>query len=268
MLSLLQLHRDTPPVTAPGRPYSRIVVAVESSEASARAVSLAISLARGDARVELIFAHVIDAPLLRSLADPVGDDYERSVNVARTEALGLLDRCMDAAAKSQVFARSCLRYGTPAIEVARLARGFSADLVAVGNRHRDRVHRFLNGSIHDDIVRASGVPVLVAAANESGPADFRNGCVLAEPADGSESSAVLRVASAIASAYRAKLVSLPATKSAQARTKTVSMAFRDLHPALFVIGATSQHHWRDRFFPNFVERTLQTVTIPILIVRA
>jgi hypothetical protein len=112
------------------------------------------------------------------------------------------------------------------------------------------------------------VPVLVAAVNDSEPLELRNGCVLAEPADASETSAVVRAASAIASAYRAKLVCLPAAKSTRARTSTVDMAIRELHPSLLVIGATPVQHWRDIFFPNAVERTLQTVATPILIVPA
>lgn len=266
MPSLLCLHQTMPPVRTPRPPFSRIVVAVDSSEASERALSLAISLARGDTRVELVFCHVIDVPRMVARADYLTDDYEVSLETARREALGLLDRCLAAAEKADVFGRSCLRYGAPADEVTTLAAVFAADLIVIGRSCHDRIHRILNGSVPDDIVRTSALPVLVAGATGSEPV-LHDGCVLAELADGSELSAPLRTASALASAYGAELMCLPEMKSARARSEAVEAAIRDLHPALFVIGAPSKQRWYGRFLPNAVERTLQMVSAPVLVVR-
>ena len=267
MSSLLCLHRDMPPARAPRRPFSRIVVAVDSSEASERALSLAISLARGDTRVELVFCHVIDVPRMMARADHLTDDYGLSLETARREARGLLDRCIAAAEKADVLGRQYVRYGAPASEVTMLAGMLGADLIMIGRRRHDRIHRILNGSVAGDIVRTSGLPVLVAGANGSESPALHGGCVLAELADESELSAPVKSASAVASAYGADLVCLSGAKNSRARSEAVEHAIGELQPALFVVGAMSQQRWRDRFLPNIVERTLQMVSAPVLVVR-
>jgi nucleotide-binding universal stress UspA family protein len=267
MRSVLNYHRNMPSVRAPRRPFSRIVVAVDTSEASERAVSLAISLARGDTRVDLVFCHAIDVPRMMARADHLAGDYGLSLETARREARELLDRCIIAAEKADVFGRQYVRYGAPASEVTMLAGVLAADLIVIGRRRHDPIHRILNGSVADDIVRTSSLPVLVAGANGSEPPALHGGFVLAELADESELSAPVKSASAVASAYGADLVCLSGAKSSRARSEAVERAIRELQPALFVIGATSQQRWRDRFLPNMLKRMLQMVSAPVLVVR-
>jgi nucleotide-binding universal stress UspA family protein len=147
------------------RPFSRLIVAVDGSAAADRAVQLAIALAGGDAQAELIFAHVIDVARMVARADHQANDYELAFEAAREEARHVLDRCTAAAANAGIFSRTCLRYGRPATEVAALADVFAADLILVGNHHRSRIHRLLNGSVSDGVVRSAGVPVLVVSTS-------------------------------------------------------------------------------------------------------
>jgi nucleotide-binding universal stress UspA family protein len=253
-------------VRAPQRPFSRIVVAVDSSAASERAVRLAVAVASGDARSELIFCHVIDIPWMLARADHGAEDYEIALETAQNEARRLLDRCIAAAAKGGVFGRSCLRYGKPADEVAKLADAFAADLVVVGNRPSGRLHRILNGSVRDEIVRMSALPVLVAERSKFDSAELREECVLAELADAAASKAVLRAASAFASGYRLELVCLPGAKGLRARSRAIELAVVEFQPALLVIGAPSKRNLRDRVLPTIVERTLEAVNAPVLVV--
>jgi nucleotide-binding universal stress UspA family protein len=161
MASLLHLQREDRSVHAP-RPFTRIVVAVDSSSASERAVQLALSLGRIDARTEVVFAHVIDVPRLIAGVDRMGNDYELALQAARDQAQDVLDRCLAAAEDARIFGRSCIRYGKPAAEVVTLARVFGADLIVCGTGPGTRIQRFLNGSVRDEIVRTASVPVLVA----------------------------------------------------------------------------------------------------------
>jgi len=142
--------------------FSRIVVAVDSSAASERAVQLALSLAGRDTRSEVVFAHVIDVPRMIARADPLANDYDLALDAARDQARDVLDRCSAEAGRAGISCRSSIRYGKPADEVVALARVFGADLIVVGNGSATRVHRFLNGSVRDEIVRSASVPVLVA----------------------------------------------------------------------------------------------------------
>lgn len=211
MTQVLRLHRNVPPVETLPKPSARtfVVVAVDSSPASERAVRLAIDIARGDENFELIFCHVVDVQRMIAQADGLGD-YELAYDVASDNARRLLDSCLAAAADAGVFGRSCLRYGKPAYEIMTLAGLFSTDFVVIGNRPSSRAHRFLNGSVRDEIVRTSSLPVLVASAKEADSAELGSAWVV---------------------------VSAPTAS------------------------------WRDRVFPNAVERTLQTENAPVLVVR-
>jgi nucleotide-binding universal stress UspA family protein len=161
MASILRLRQEDRLVSKP-RTFSRIVVAVDSSAASERAVELALSLAAGGDHTEVIFAHVIDVPRMIARADPLANDYDLALEAARDRARDLLDRCLADAERAGIFGRTCVRYGKPAAEVVTLARVFGADLIIVGNGPATRVQRFLNGSVRDEIVRTANVPVLVA----------------------------------------------------------------------------------------------------------
>lgn len=127
---------------------------------------LAISLAAGDVRTELVFCHVIDIPRMLARADHLAEDYEIALEAAQSEARSLLAGCVAAAGDARVYARACVRYGKPASEIATLADVYAADLIVVGSRPSGKWHRFLNGSVRDEIVRDSDIPVLVAEKSE------------------------------------------------------------------------------------------------------
>jgi nucleotide-binding universal stress UspA family protein len=148
-------------VRAHRHPISCVVVAVDPSTPSERAVQLALSVEREDARTEFVFCHVIDIPRMLARAERVAEDYEVALSVAREQAQTLLDLCLAFAENAGVFGRSCIRYGKPAAEIVSVAELFSADLIVVGNRRRPWVRRVLRGSVPDEIVRMSDVPVLI-----------------------------------------------------------------------------------------------------------
>jgi nucleotide-binding universal stress UspA family protein len=254
MSSRATLRRKDHFIRARRRPFSRIVVGVDSSPASERAARLAVSLARGDAHIELVFCHAIDIPRMLARADRFADDYALALEIARDEARCLLDRCVALARQAGIHGLSCIRYGRPATEVVTLADVFAADLVVIGNRPSGRMHRFLCGSIRDEMVRACSTPILVADADPSRPSEFRPGSILARLADPPASPAALRLAAKIATAYDGKVV-----------FSTGPAAAED-GPGMIVIGAARKRGVRDLFVPDAVERALQSADVPVLVV--
>jgi nucleotide-binding universal stress UspA family protein len=140
-----------------------VIVAVDPSTASERAVTSALSVLRSDLRSEFVFCHVIDVPRMLAHADRYADDYEVALDAARAEGRLLLDHCVGLAERAGVSARSCLRYGKPATEIVALADACVANLIVVGNHLSGRLHRVFCEPVPDEIVRTSGIPVLVVA---------------------------------------------------------------------------------------------------------
>ena len=144
------------PGTAP-RPRS-IVAAVDFTEAGARAVDTALSLA-GAGTVTLV--HVVrgvsPASVPRHTLRPGTAEYQRWLIVDAWRRLQALAR-RSAGEGSRIRLRVIA--GHPHEEVARLADGIGADLIVVGASARGRLGRAVFGSTAVRVVRAAGCPVL------------------------------------------------------------------------------------------------------------
>jgi nucleotide-binding universal stress UspA family protein len=138
--------------------YKRILVPVDGSETSTKALVAALQLAReGGGRVRLM--HELDA-----MAFLTG--YEYSVDlltVAREFAQKVLDDGLAMAQSAGVPADSKLLDvpgGRLGEVVAEEARSWEADLVVVGTHGRRGVGRVLLGSGAEEVLRMAPVPVL------------------------------------------------------------------------------------------------------------
>jgi nucleotide-binding universal stress UspA family protein len=238
-------------IRAERRPFSRIVVGVDSGAASQSAARLAISLACGDRHAELIFCHAIDIPRMLAHADRFADDYPVAFDAARDAARALLDCCRALAQRAGVDAHARLRYGSPVSEVPALAVALAADLIVIGNRPSPKVHRILNGSVRDELVRSATLPILVADPSPSNTSEFRPDCILATLADPLALPAALRLARRVAKAYRTRMVMC----SGADRGRAIEPSVAAHHPGLIVMSPGKA-----------VERVLQSADAPILIV--
>lgn len=145
--------------------YKRILVPVDGSPTSNKALTAALQLAReagGCVRV----VHAFD-----DLAFLTGYEFDGSVlRAARAEADKVLAAAQDIAASAGVPADSKLletrgrRLGDA---VADEARAWEADLVVVGTHGRRGVGRVLLGSGAEQVIRMAPVPVLAVRGSEA-----------------------------------------------------------------------------------------------------
>ena len=146
--------------------YKRILVAVDGSDTSNKALVAALQLAReADARVRLL--QVFDALDYLSGFETSGD----LLQVAHGYAQKVLD---DAQAIAQAAG---VRVDTRLVDsmgerlgavVADEAAAWEADLVVVGTHGRRGVGRVLLGSGAEQVIRLSPVPVLSVLGSEEG----------------------------------------------------------------------------------------------------
>lgn len=144
--------------------FKRILVPVDGSQTSNKALATALGLAREcGAVVRLV--HAIDDLALIS-----GYDYSVDLlSVARNQAHGLLADAMAIARSSGVQSDSVLaeipdvRLGET---VAIQAREWEADLIVLGTHGRKGLGRVLMGSGAEQVIRTAPVPVLVVRGEE------------------------------------------------------------------------------------------------------
>jgi nucleotide-binding universal stress UspA family protein len=145
--------------------YKRILVAVDGSPTSNKALVAALQLAREQAgRVRLV--HAIDETAYLQAYDYAGD----LIRLAREYAAKVLADGQAMAQSAGVEADTRLvdapgqRLGD---SVAEAARNWAAELIVVGTHGRRGIGRALLGSGAESVVRNAPVPVLVVRGEAS-----------------------------------------------------------------------------------------------------
>jgi nucleotide-binding universal stress UspA family protein len=145
---------DPETVRDPVQAIHRILLATDLSPASDGAAKHALQLAR-DLRAELLIVSVIDptSPLPGPAAARM--DQRRAAREAAAQALVVRGR------RDGVRVRFLVWEGDPGPAIVEVAEAERADLVVVGSRGRNRVERFVLGSVSDHVIRHAGSPVLI-----------------------------------------------------------------------------------------------------------
>ncbi|MDB5900549.1 MAG: UspA domain protein [Ramlibacter sp.] len=139
--------------------YKRILVPVDGSETSNKALLVALELAAlKGGQVRLV--HALD-----ELAHVAGYPYSAQLrSVVRDAGLQILQRALAIADAAEVSAETCLLESAGGSRlgemVAQEARQWAADLIVVGTHGRRGVTRALLGSGAEQVIRLAPVPVL------------------------------------------------------------------------------------------------------------
>ncbi|MEJ2107385.1 MAG: universal stress protein [Acidiferrobacteraceae bacterium] len=150
--------------------YSRILVAIDESPASGRALDHAIGLAKSlSATLRII--HVVDMGLL-SLGPELAVNIDAITAARRASADKLLAAGLERARDAGIDAGTQrLETATPTQHVAAViveeAGQWPADLVVVGAHGRRGVERMLLGSVAEGVARRCTLPVLLVQQPET-----------------------------------------------------------------------------------------------------
>ena len=143
--------------------YKRIMVAVDGSKTSNRALNEAVKLAK-DQRAIIRLIHVVDEmPAYMGEVPYSIDDYRKSMRGGGRKVLAA------AAAKAKA---GRVRFDTKLTVIAGLspriweamnkeAKRWHADLFVIGTHGRRGFDRFILGSVAEGMIRLAGTPVLV-----------------------------------------------------------------------------------------------------------
>ena len=142
---------------------ARILVTVDGSDASTRAVELAAELAAAT-QAELVALHVIrDLPLPPELREMVaaGEITESRQEILENSARIMLERAEAKAAEVGVEAvRSVVENGDPGTRIVAWAADNGADLIVMGSRGLGQVEGMLLGSVSRKVCNISPVNCL------------------------------------------------------------------------------------------------------------
>lgn len=142
--------------------FRRILAAIDGSSISRHALREAVLLAK-DQHACLRIVQVVDlAPLYE--AEASGIDVSVAEQALLREAESELAKAADVARHAGVASETALLpiYGSGIGEaIVADARGWPADLIALGTHGRHGIQRMILGSVADSVARSSPVPVLL-----------------------------------------------------------------------------------------------------------
>jgi nucleotide-binding universal stress UspA family protein len=153
--------------------FQTILVAVDGTRQSSRALSSAIALAKNqDATLHIV--HVIDELVMVSIVDPTGVGVAEYVK-KMLESLGRAGQKIIADAEraarrelSNVHAEMVSSRGkTVADVILRRAKRAGAELIVLGTHGRRGIGRLLMGSDAESVVREATVPVLLVRSPDT-----------------------------------------------------------------------------------------------------
>lgn len=142
--------------------YQRILVPVDGSATSGRALQEAIKLAAGDTRLRLV--HVIEEVYPLDIEGYAYIDHVALQEAVRHTGERVLAQAAEEAQRLKVAAETVLlEAGSERVAdvIDGAARDWPADLIVIGTHGRSGLSRLLLGSVAEGVARGTSVPVLL-----------------------------------------------------------------------------------------------------------
>ena len=137
----------------------RIVVGLDGSPESAKALPLAAELARG-LRERLLLSYAMPAAAVSGLEVPAALAAEWS-RIIRDHGATVLEDAAEGANLDGLQVEQRLLHGPPASALRHEGRREHTDLIVVGHRQRDAVERAFSSSVAEQLAQTCNRPVLI-----------------------------------------------------------------------------------------------------------
>jgi nucleotide-binding universal stress UspA family protein len=152
--------------------FERIVIALDGSPASERAVAPALALGALTVAPRYTLVRVVEPPLPPTMT-PVGL-YPPDVAVPTPQELSAAAKEYLESVADRIRARGYsvdtrVLIGSTAQQIVQLAERYRSQLIAVGTRGAKGLDRLVLGSVADKVVRSAKQPVLVAPMERATP---------------------------------------------------------------------------------------------------
>jgi nucleotide-binding universal stress UspA family protein len=150
--------------------FKRILVAIDGSETSERALRAGVALAKAH-RARLRLVHVVDELAAKIAMPSTPADYWRAVRKAGALVLegaraGAAQEGIEPETKlAEIRTFGSLVRRVPDLIVAD-ARRWKADLIVIGTHGRRGLSKLLLGSVADGVMRTAGASVLLVRGTE------------------------------------------------------------------------------------------------------
>jgi nucleotide-binding universal stress UspA family protein len=150
--------------------FSKILVPIDGSENSYRALEVAIDIAkRYGSKLTLLYVSSVSIMPIVSPETPFipyspivnPSDFLRIVDAEKRAAEDILSKCAESASKEGVEVEKVIREGHAVHEIVELAKEGDFDLIVMGARGTSKIRELLLGSVSEGVVRNAPCNVLI-----------------------------------------------------------------------------------------------------------
>ena len=143
----------------------RILVPLDGSELSERALPYAIALAK-QFQSEVTLLRVVEAPFQAGATDSNVDHWAReALQHGYREAQSYLDTTEIELKKQGIHARTLVREESPAADILLAAKSENADLIVISSHGKGGSTQWTAGSVADKVMNHSPCPVFLVRRN-------------------------------------------------------------------------------------------------------
>jgi nucleotide-binding universal stress UspA family protein len=143
--------------------FRKILIATDGSEYTKKAVDHGIELANNTG-AKLNAIYVVDTRAYSSI--PLSAPIEYTYSILRQEGDIALKYVAERAEASGLEVEGIIAEGHPADEIIKYAEENSIDLIVKGTLGKSGLERFLMGSVADQVIRHSKIPVIAVPVTE------------------------------------------------------------------------------------------------------
>ena len=153
---------NAPAAASPFR-ISRILVPVDFSECSKKALQYAMPLAK-EHGAALTLLYIV--PPIYTVGEYGGMEYPQLQAEMQASGRQALEKLNDMEVHGQVPTEIVIRLGAPANEIIETARTLESDLIVLSTHGRTGLKHLLLGSVAEHVVRRAPCPVLIVRERE------------------------------------------------------------------------------------------------------
>jgi nucleotide-binding universal stress UspA family protein len=142
--------------------YQRILIPTDGSPVSDLAADTAIELARSCSSAVVALSIAVPAPVLPSLEGAMAIDPGQLEDVLMDQAHGYVGSLAERVRRVGLECAPVTRIDPdPARAIVEAAREYQCDLIVMGSHGRRGLNRLLAGSVTQEVLKSSPVPVMV-----------------------------------------------------------------------------------------------------------
>ena len=139
--------------------FKKIICPVDFSDTSMNAAENAIQFALEN-KAELTFIHVIDIKAIQNIGDLSGGGINE-LNFLLEEEKPILKKLKEKSEKNGIKVKTILTHGEPISAILDTIKDGGYDLIIMGTHGKTGLTRLVLGSIAENVLRKSEVPVLL-----------------------------------------------------------------------------------------------------------